>query len=140
MDDITSSDFFRDALNPTEDELIRWAYTIEPDRFLPMQDWDICITVPERRDLFLRMASDVSCPERKIFLSCLYLLVGDAVRSGGITWSLEEAAAWLQRPDDSLPQDVRLFFQRAAHLIDAPQEFDYYLWCDGGHAREDCRA
>ena len=70
---------FRDALNPTDEELRQWAYT--PDAGYPeemSQDWDLCVTDFGRAPLLLQFAADSDCPNRGFFLSCLYLLVGAA--------------------------------------------------------------
>jgi hypothetical protein len=66
-----------DPWNPTDDEIIHWAYDAES---LHEQDWDLAITEISRASLFMRLAADASCPTRQFFLQCLYLLVGDAVR------------------------------------------------------------
>ena len=76
--------FFVDAVNPTDEEIARWAY-IEGADYPPEmpQDWDLCVTQPRRADLLMQLACDERCPNRRFFFSCLYLLVGDAVRSQG---------------------------------------------------------
>jgi len=129
--------FFKDAVNPTDDEIIRWAY-IDGTHYPPEieQDWDLYIAEPERADIFIRLASDRKCPNRKFFLSCLYLLIGDAIRSNGQTWPIPKASAWIAKQTLDLPDDVNLFLNRSKELINNPQNFDYGKWCDGGHAYE----
>lgn len=129
--------FFRDAVNPTDEEIVRWAY-IEGANYPPemTQDWDLCVTEPRRADLFVKLASDQVCPNRAFFLSCLYLLVGDAVRSKGRTWPLEEAAQWLAQQPSECPKEVGTFFQRAGALLAKPETFDYNKWCWHGYAYE----
>jgi hypothetical protein len=135
MQDVIPEGFFSDAVNPTDAEIVRWA-GIEGAHYPPemSQDWDLCVTEPGRRDLLLRLASDASCPNRKFFLSCLYLLIGDAVRSNGHTWHLDEASAWLRVDRPSLPEDIALFLDRALQLVGGTEPFDYEKWCDGGYA------
>jgi hypothetical protein len=135
--DAIPAGFFHDAVNPTDEEVIRWA-NIKGANYPPemSQDWDICITEPRRADLFLRLASDEKCPNRKFFLACLYLLIGDAVRTNGHTWSLEEASQWLMRQSTNYPKDVVTFFQKAGTLLMKPETFDYNKWCWHGHAYE----
>ena len=137
MEDVIPAGFFADAVNPTDEEIERWAYI--PDANYPpemSQDWDLCVTEPGRADLLERLASDPSCPNRKFFLSCLYLLVGDAVRSNGATWRLDEALDWLSRVRSAAPEDIALFLQRAMKVIVSPEEFDYKKWCWSGYAYE----
>jgi len=133
--DIIPADFFADAANPTDAEIERWAYI--PGAHYPSemeQDWDLMVTKPARADLLERLASDLACPNRDFFLSCLYLLVGDAVRTNGSTWPLADARDWLSRERPHPPEDVALFLTRSKHLIAHPGEFDYHKWCGGGHA------
>lgn len=47
----------------------------------PEQDWDIIATPLDFGFLFLTLAADRQCPHRRFFLGCLYLLVGDTVRT-----------------------------------------------------------
>jgi hypothetical protein len=137
MEGVIPAGFFVDAINPTDEEVERWAYI--PDASYPPempQDWDLCITEGGRADLLERLASDPTCPNRKFFLSCLYLLVGDAVRSNGATWSIEEAREWLSRDRRATPDDIAVFLQRAKQMIVNPNEFEYKKWCWGGYAYE----
>ena len=137
MEDANPVGFFADAVNPTDEEIERWAYI--PDASYPpemSQDWDLCITEPRRVDLLERLASDPRCPNRKFFLSCLYLLIGDAVRSNGATWSLHDASVWLSRDRFAAPHDIAVFLQRAKQVIVNPSTFDYNNWCRSGHSYE----
>lgn len=141
MKDVIPAGFFVDAVNPTDDEIVRWAF-IEGAHYPPemSQDWDLCVAEPARRELLLRLASDATCPNRKFFLSCLYLMVGDCVRSSGRTWNREEASAWLGTTQIQAPADVRRFFERAGDLVTGRTAFVYEQWCDGGYAYGDKEA
>jgi hypothetical protein len=138
MKEVIPAGFFADAVNPTDDEIVRWAF-IENAHYPPemSQDWDLCVAEPQRRELLVRLASDTACPNRKFFLSCLYLMIGDSVRSSGRTWSREEAMAWLGADQSHPPVDVKLFFQRARDLVAGRTSLDYEKWCDGGYAYRD---
>jgi hypothetical protein len=122
--------FFEDAANPTDKEIVRWAY-IDGAQNPPEvpQDWQLCVAEPPRADLMVRLASDEKCPNRRFFLSCLYLLIGDAVRTNGKTWPLEEASAWLTRQTDQRSEETALFVNRARELLAKPETFDYKKWC-----------
>ncbi len=125
MEDAIPAGFFADAVNPTDEEIERWAYIADADYPPEMsQDWDLCVTEPGRADLLERLASDPGCPNRKFFLSCLYLLVGDAVRSNGASWSLHDASVWISRDRFAAPEDIAIFLQRAKQVIDAVADLD----------------
>jgi hypothetical protein len=138
MKDVIHAGFFADAINPTDDEILRWAF-IEGAHYPPemSQDWDLCVAEPARRELLVGLASDPACPNRKFFLSCLYLMVGDCIRSSGRTWSREEAGAWLGVARPHAPADVQRFFERAKDLVAGRTTLVYEQWCDGGYAYRD---
>lgn len=138
MKEVIPAGFFADAVNPSDDEIVRWAY-IKGAHYPPemTQDWDLCVAEPGRRELLLKLASDISCPNRKFFLSCLYLMVGDCIRSSGRTWSREEANSWLCTPRVQPPADVERFFDRARDLVAGRITLVYEQWCDGGYAYRD---
>ena len=138
MKNVIPAGFFADAVNPTNEEIIRWAY-IDGAHCPPEmeQDWDLCVVDPERRELLFTLASDHSCPNRKFFLSCLYLMIGDCVRSSGHTWSKDGAVAWLGGLPDTAPSDVRRFVERAKDLVAGRTDLVYEQWCDGGYAYRD---
>ena len=68
MKEVIPAGFFADAVNPTDEEIVRWAY-IEGAHYPPemTQDWDLCVAEPGRRELLVRLASDASCPTRTFF-------------------------------------------------------------------------
>jgi|SRR6478735_9048313 len=138
MKEVIPAGFFTDAVNPTDEEIVRWAY-IEGAHYPPemSQDWDLCVTGPARRELLVRLASDSSCPNRKFFLSCLYLMIGDCIRSSGSTWRKEDASAWLCGARPPVPPDVQHFFERAKDLVAGRSALVYEQWCDGGYAYRD---
>ena len=123
-----------DEWNPTPAEVRAWAY--EPFALSPTEDWHIAVTTDERSGLILRLACDLSCPSRNFFLGCLYLFVGDAVRSGFLVRRREAVVDLLaQVPSDS-PPDVKRWVGRATALLAGPSDaVDYELWCAGGYAR-----
>jgi hypothetical protein len=122
---------FVDRVNPTEQEIRRWAYTTA---FEPMQDWQLIIGGSEHAQTLIDLVSDPDCPSRRYLLGALYILVGDAVRSGYLTTPREELDRLLAiaaaRPDPWLSTWV----SRSSRLVASPREFDYADWCDGGLA------
>lgn len=74
------SPFFHDIYNPAPEELRAWSYaTAEPE--WPVEDWDLMVTTRVNAPMILMLASDDANPQQRFFLSCLYLLVGDMVRT-----------------------------------------------------------
>ena len=124
---------FTDPLDPEAAELRAWAYA--PDAEEPCQDFDLMLANTGREDLFVEFAGDDACPTREWFLSVLYLMVGDAVRTGFGTLSEPGVRTLLARADavDSTP--LRRWQQRSLCLMDDPGSFDYEEWCAGGLAR-----
>jgi len=124
----------KDEWNATLEELRAWAY--EPGAMWPTEDWDLAVTRDDRSTLILQFATDAACPSRNFFLGCLYLLVGDAVRSNFVAHQREVVRDLLARVPADCPADVALWAERANVLVSGPADaVDYDLWCDGGYAR-----
>ncbi|WCN37018.1 hypothetical protein [Aneurinibacillus uraniidurans] len=118
----------KDPWNPTHEEIIEWAYDKDS---LCEQDWDLAITDMENADVLLSLASDSSCPSQSFFLNCIYLLVGDAIRSKK---SVNEIIELLNRAEKINEPHIRKWIERSKVLIEKPETFNYELWCDGGFA------
>jgi hypothetical protein len=126
----------KDPWNPTAEEIVQWAY--EPDSLAPVQDWNLAVThdsscVP----LLVQLAADDTCPKRRFFLDCIYLFIGDAVRSSGLSHDLEQVRKLLDGAAQHHSPCITLWVARSRKLIEHPEEFDYPAWCDGGLSRED---
>ena len=129
---------FKDAFNPTDEELTEWAFTegaTYPDEI--SQDWDLVITDFDRADLFIRLANDLDCPKRKFFLACLYLLIGDCERTEAGKRNIPQAKALLANINVTLVDDLALWQQRSLDLLDKRIKFNYQKWCLGGLAYRD---
>jgi hypothetical protein len=125
---------FADPWNPTVEELRAWAY--KDDAMWPGEDWDLAVTSEDRAELILQLAMDPACPSRDFFLRCLYLLVGDAVRTSFVVHSRQAVIDLLNRVPADCPPDIGRWVARARELIQGPPEaVDRDLWCDGGYAR-----
>ena len=121
----------RDPFDPTDDEIIAWAYG--RDAVALVEDWDLVLATVGRAPLLVRLAADPKCPTRDHFLRCLYLLVGDQVRPAPA-----DAGAWeqiervLRLADAARNPRIARWVARARVLRAHPEQFDYRLWCDGG--------
>jgi hypothetical protein len=122
-----------DPWNPLPDEIREWAYT--DGALEPCQDWDLALSRGGYEKPPLECAADARCPNRAYFLSVLYLVVGDALRTDFRAMARPIVEAFIQRGDEYRHPDIRLWQQRSRHLMKHPEKFDYRLWCAGGLAR-----
>lgn len=124
---------FVDPCNPTAEELRIWAGSREQ---FPLQDWDIIIAADDAKMLlFLELAADEQCLKHGTFLRILYLVVGDAVRSGWRAHDRARIEALISSGAAHSRPAIKLWASRAQALIEAPETFSYAAWCDGGLAR-----
>jgi hypothetical protein len=80
--------------------------------------------------------ADRKCPNRHFFLGCLYLLAGDAVRTGFRTMSKESLIALTGEAVSAREAWVSTWAARTRALVRSPGTFDYGDWCEpGGLAR-----
>ncbi len=125
---------FANTSHPTAGELRVWAY--ESGVFAPVEDWDLIISWLPYERLFLAFAADDRCPNAGFFLSLLYLIVGDAVRSGFTYKSKDDVMGLLNLADREFPKGVIfLWVQRSRNLLEHPETLRYEDWCAGGLAR-----
>jgi hypothetical protein len=124
-----------DPFNPTESELVDWAY--DPEAVVPCQDWEVMVTDLDRGELFLRLCADPECPNRIFFLRCLYLLVGDAVRFCADPRELEPLRRLFERAAQLEEPRLKRWVDRSLDLIAHPDTFDYPRWCEGRWAEEE---
>jgi hypothetical protein len=121
----------RDPYNPIEEDIRAWASN--SDSIEPEQDWDLMLANIDRTDLYLELASDDGCPNADYFLSVLYLIVGDAVRTEFKTKNREEIEDLLNKAKKTYSKNcIHLWIQRSIELIKQPESFDYDDWCAGG--------
>jgi hypothetical protein len=125
----------RSRFNPTAEDIRLWAFDAESQE--PAQDWDLTLATVAYDDLFMQLAGDDACPKRDYFLALLYLIVGDAVRTGYRTKAKEDVEALLKKAEVRFPKrPVYLWTQRSRELLQHPERFKYDEWCAGGLARE----
>jgi hypothetical protein len=123
----------RSAYNPTPEQLREWAAS--PDAEEPVQDWDLWLSHLPHEILYLELAADWNCPARQYFLELLYLIVGDAVRTGFRERSEGEVLDLLERSRAFKHPDLGAWRHRSRALLRNPETFDYAAWCAGGLAR-----
>ena len=123
----SSKKMFRDAWNPTHEEVVRWAYT--PNVFTPDQDFELAVIQnPDLHNLILQCVGDEECPHRYFFLGCLYVLVGDAVRSNWTTFSRAIITNLIKKGQQALDPEIRKWAERAEKLISDPAAYSYDQW------------
>jgi hypothetical protein len=124
----------RDPLDPTDAELRAWAQSGD---LAPMEDWDLVIAEPERAPVLIELATSGPPESRRFFLHCLYLLVGDAVRSRFNTAPRDaiETALAAAEPRAAESESIALWLARSRRLLEHQDEFEYDAWCGGGLAR-----
>jgi hypothetical protein len=123
-----------DPLHPTPDEIREWAYDV--DALEPCQDWDLVLSWVQHEPVFLELASDDSCPSRRYFLSLIYLMVGDAVRTSFRNRPRPLIEAFIARGDQYDHPDIKRWQVRSRELLKRPELFNYERWCAGGLARD----
>jgi hypothetical protein len=125
----------RDPANPIADDIRHWAFDATAEE--PIQDWDLILSTVAQTDLFLELAATNECPKADYFLAVLYLIVGDAVRTGYNTHSKGEINGLLKKAESSHShRSIHLWTQRSRHLIAHPETFQYDDWCAGVLARQ----
>ena len=117
---------FRDIWNPTREEVLQWAYTHRIS--MPAQDFELAVYKPELHEVILQCATDQACPHRYFFLGCLYVIVGDAVRSNWNAFSQEVVADIIKKGQQTQDPDVRRWAKRAERLIAEPTTYTYGRW------------
>lgn len=122
-----------DPWNPTEAEVRDWAY--QPGAMEPEQDWHLALSDTGFEARYLDFVADPACPNSDYFLWVLYLIVGDAVRTGYRTHSAENVEVLLERGLATGNPELALWAESSRELMRRPETFDYDLWCGGGLAR-----
>ena len=123
-----------DLWNPTNDDVRRWA--ADPDAEEIGQDWDLALAAARHDRVYLELVGDPACPQRGYLLRVLYLIVGDAVRTGFRTAARDDIEALLARPEAGRHPDLVRWRERSRALLAAPETFTYAAWCAGGLAAD----
>ncbi len=114
--------------NPTAEELRAWAF--DASEAEPAQDWDLILSWLPYDDVYLELASSRDCPKADYFLSLLYFIVGDAVRTEFGSRKKEAIQDLLSKAQTRFPAHViHLWVQRSRDLLAHPERFCYEDWC-----------
>lgn len=125
----------KDPWSPAKEELRSWAF--DANSLWPEQDFDLAVSELYFSDAILEFASNSNCPKQRFFLSCAYLLVGDAVRTGFHTSSQIEIQKFLDQAEETKNEYLLNLVARSKTLVNNPSSFDYKKWCSGGFAYEE---
>ena len=119
---------------PSGDAIQKWA--ADPFAVEPIDDWNLILAQQPHDELYLRLAASSECPQALYFLTLLYLIVGNAVRSDYATKPRYEIEHLLAVADADFPTPkIRLWAKRSVALIANPALFNYTDWCCGALAR-----
>jgi hypothetical protein len=125
------------STTPSQEDLVArirdWAYSGNPE---PQQDFDLIITGSGHERMFVELVADRNCPNRIYILSCLYLFVGDSLRSDYQTNSKKQVLEILEYARPFAVEELRQWIKRSEKLIASPTLFDYDLWCNGGYTKD----
>jgi hypothetical protein len=130
----TAISLMKTPWNPTNDEVRAWAYQRDPVE--PVQDWDLGLSIARHDKVYLDLVSDQACPARQYLLRVLYLIVGDAVRTGFRSADRGDIDALLVRAGAYADSDIRRWRERSRDLLAHPEKFTYDAWCAGGLAHD----
>lgn len=122
----------KDPWNPQKEALRQWAF--DAGAPWPEQDFDLAIGDLLFADIILELAADNHCPKQPFFLSCAYLIVGDAVRTHFDVCAKADLQHFLERAMQSGHPYLVTLVERSTVLIEHPDTFDYNQWCHGGLA------
>jgi hypothetical protein len=122
----------REPANPTDTELRRWAFSDEP---WPMHDFDLIVAEIERVPVLVELTRS---PSRDFFVHCLYLAIGDAVRTRFNTASRAAVKSALDSATTLAANDlvVARWIADSRKLLASPDRFEYEQWCGGGRATQ----
>ncbi len=124
-----------DPWNPSPDEIRAWAYDAEAIE--PCEDFDLALQWNRHEKALFECASDANCPKQDFFLHLLYLIVGDAVRTGYRSTPRPIVEGFIRRGDEYQHSVIQVWQQRSHSLMKHPDRFDYESWCAGGFVRND---
>lgn len=116
---------FKDAWNPTQREIKRWAYR---NRSIPVQDWALAVALFENIPMICTFVDDKQCKHTSFFLSALYVFTGDEIRRGD-SERIEKLSQLLKTIEGTTKsKKLKLWIERSQHIIEHPEQYDYKYW------------
>ncbi|MGG0937058.1 hypothetical protein ABHN11_13220 [Brevibacillus centrosporus] len=111
--------------NPNQDDIKSWAYS---DSRIPEQDWELAVINFPNIPMICGLVDDPKCKHTRFFLGCLYVFVGDVVRSQN-EQDIHQLTVILKRVTDSLKnENLTTWVQRSLQLIQNPKLYNYEYW------------
>ncbi|MCI5165764.1 MAG: hypothetical protein D3903_06630 [Candidatus Electrothrix sp. GM3_4] len=120
----------QDPWNPQIEELREWAF--KSDSPWPDQDFDLSVAELHFSELIIELASNSNCPKADFFLSCAYIIVGDAVMTEYQSRSKSDVLKFINQLSISENNRLLTLNKLALKLLDTPSKFDYDFWCGEG--------
>ena len=117
------------------EELRLWGYDVTAP--WPSQDFDLMVAEVCFSEIIIQLAIDDNCPKKDFFLSCAYIIIGDAVMTEYSSRSKEAIDEFLVSIKKENHEKLDLLYQRAIALMQDPTIFDYDLWCSEGYIKLD---
>ncbi len=112
---------FVDVVNPTPEEIRRWAYSSSPE---PVEDFDTIVGQPEMLSTLIELVGESACPKRQFLLGSLYCLVGHSPHADE---RISDAARTASASADPW---LRTWALRTTRILDEPGTFTRDDWCD----------
>ncbi|WP_052691864.1 hypothetical protein [Teredinibacter purpureus] len=114
--------------NPSTEEIEEWAYSNDDE---PDQEWELFLIWKADFELYLKYASDVSCPKEEFFLNLLYYWVWRNVRHDSIENELESYERIFQLAEKINTPYVRIWSVRSKELIVNNAVYSAEQWLAG---------
>ena len=114
--------------NPTTEEIEEWAYSNDEE---PDQEWELFLIWKADFELYLKFASDASCPKEEFFLQLLYYWVWRNIRHEVIDNELESYTHIFQLAEKVNTPYVRIWLERSKKLMANNQTFTESQWWEG---------
>lgn len=132
----TTFNGFANPVDPSPDELRRWAYDPNSVPLSQMPaDWDLLVSGDHLVKTLFELALDTTCPARRFALHCLYIYAGDAIRTGFKAHPQRRLRKFVERAEEEGDDLMRAWAHNTRVLRGRPELFDYHDWCEGGLVR-----
>lgn len=120
-------------------EIIQWIrdWAFNDNEYVDEQDWDMVITNAVTMPLMLGIVEEGKSKKWKWFLGCLYLFVGDFVRSKDFRGESIELEKFLRIGESSSVECLQRWARRSRELLATPELFNHELWCAHGYANQE---